>query len=85
MELVTDVRYHLGYRTAVDFAGLDFPGAAVNDFLPLGFRVGIHGVVEAGDELAGQIRPVLLGQSQHFSNFFSGHAHTRIVSPKPVD
>jgi hypothetical protein len=28
MELVTDVRYHLFHRTAIDFSGLDFPGVA---------------------------------------------------------
>jgi hypothetical protein len=73
------------HRTATDFAFLDLTGTAVNDFLPLRFGVGVHGVVEAGDELAGQIRPVLLRQGQHFSDFFSGHAHAGIISLRPAD
>lgn len=42
----------------MDFAFLDFAGAPVNQFVPLRFSVSIHGVVEAGDELMDQIRPV---------------------------
>jgi hypothetical protein len=35
--------------------------------------------------LACQIRPVLLRQGQHFGNFFSSHAHARIISLRPAD
>jgi hypothetical protein len=35
--------------------------------------------------LAGQIRPVLLRQGQHFGDFFSSHAHARIMSLRPAD
>ena len=60
-------------------------GTPVNDFVPLRLCIGIHGVVKAGDELMSQICPVLLRQGQHFSNFLSGHAHVRIISPTPGD
>ena len=85
MELGANVPYGFRHRAASDFAFLDFTGAAVYDFLPLRFGVGVHGVVKAGDELAGQIRPVLLRQGQHFGDFFSGHAHARIISLRPAD
>jgi len=85
MELGANVPDGFRHRTTSDFAFLDLTGAAVNNFLPLRFGVGIHGVVKAGNELAGQIRPVLLRQGQHFSDFFSGHAHARIISLRPAD
>jgi hypothetical protein len=52
MELVPDVLDNLPYRTATDFALLDFSGAPVNNFLPLDLSVSVDSVVEAGDELA---------------------------------
>ena len=55
-------------------------GAPVNDFLPLRFRFSNHGVVEAGNELTGQICPVLRRQGQHFGDFFRSNAHALTVS-----
>jgi len=80
MELGADVLNHLFFRAGVHPAFGQLTGTSLNDFLPLYFGVGIHGVVEAGDELTGQIGPVLYRQSQHFGNFFGGHTHTKIVS-----
>jgi hypothetical protein len=49
MEFVADILHHLLHRAAADFAFLDFAGAPVDDFVPLRFRIGVHGVVETGD------------------------------------
>lgn len=49
MELVADVLDHLLHRAATDFAFLDFAGASVDDFVPLRFRIGVHGVAETGE------------------------------------
>jgi hypothetical protein len=80
MELVADVLDNLVHRAATDFAFLDLAGAPVNDFLPLRFGVGVHGVVEAGDELVGKERPVLFGQGQHLGYFLGSNAHASRVS-----
>jgi hypothetical protein len=40
---------NLLHRAATDVAFLDLAGAPVNDFVPLRFRVSVHGVSEAGD------------------------------------
>ena len=85
MELGANVPDGFRHRAANDFAFLDFTGAAVYDFLPLHFGIGVHSGVKAADELAGQIRPVLLRQRQHFGDFFSSHAHARIMSLRPAD
>jgi len=60
MELVANVPDGFLHRAALNFAFLDLSGTALNDLVPHRFGVRIHGAVEAGDELAGQIRPVLL-------------------------
>ena len=57
------------HRAATDLAFLDLAGAAVNDFLPLRLGVSIHGVVEAGDELAGQVSPVRSGKASISATF----------------
>ena len=80
MELVADVLDNLLHRTAIDFAFLDFAGAPVNDFLPLRCGVSVHGVVEAGDRLAGKERPVLFRQGQHFGHFLGCNAHAGKIS-----
>src|ERR1035437_9335456 len=75
MELVADVLNNLLHRVATDLAFLNLAGAPVNDCVPLRFRVSIHGVIEARDELPGQIGPILFRQGQHFNHFFSRNAH----------
>jgi hypothetical protein len=72
------------YRAASHSAFLDLPGTMVKDFLPSRLGVSIHGTIKAGDELAGQIGPVLFRQGQHLGNFFSGYAHAGKISPFPV-
>src|SRR5438093_1133972 len=84
MELGADVLNDLLHRAATDFAFVDFAGAPVNDFLPLGFGVSVHSVVEAGNELTGQVRPVLRRQGQHFGHFSRSNAHALTVSAFPV-
>ena len=54
----------------------------MNDFLPRRFRLNVHGVVEAGDELAGKERPVSFRQGQQFGHFFSINAHAAKTSAK---
>ena len=67
--------HHVVHGTASDLALLDLAGTAVNDLVPLRFRIGILSGIEAGDELMGQIRPVGRGQGQHFGNLFSSDTH----------
>src|SRR5437667_9537198 len=59
MELFADSLHDLAHRVASDLALLDFTGTPIYNVLPQGFRVGIHDVVEAGDELARQERTIL--------------------------
>lgn len=80
MELVADVLNNFVHRAATDFAFLNLAGAPVNNCVPLRFRVSIHGVIEARDELPGQICPVLFRQRQHFNHFFSRNAHAAKIS-----
>jgi len=80
MELVADVLNNLLHRAATDFAFLNLAGTPVNDCVPLRFRVSIHGVIAARDELPGQICPVLFRQGQHFNHFFSRNAHAAKTS-----
>jgi hypothetical protein len=58
MQLFADVLNNLLHSTAIDFALLDFASASVDDFVPVGFGVGVHGgAIETGEELAGVLRP----------------------------
>lgn len=80
MELGANCPDGVGRRTAIDFASLNLVGAAVNDLLPLHFGIRVHRVVQARNELAGQIRAISLRQGQHFGDFLSGYAHAAIIS-----
>ena len=75
MELVADVLDNLLHRATTDFAFLNLAGAPVNHFVPLRSRVRVHGVIEAGDKLPGEERPVWFRQGQHFGHSFSSKAH----------
>ena len=60
-------------------------GAPVNDFVPLRLGVRVHGVIKAGNELAGQIRPVLLRQGHYFGHSLGSNAHAaKISASRPV-
>src|SRR6185503_13993627 len=83
MELVANLLDNLPRRTTTNFAFLDFTGAPVNDLVPLCLGVGVHGVFQTGNELAGQIRPIFFGQGQHLGHFLGGNAHATKISSKP--
>jgi len=85
MELGAKVPDGLRHRTATDLAFLDFAGTAVNGVAPLRFGITVHYVVKTGNELMGEEGSILNRQGQHFGDFFSGHAHARIISPNPAD
>lgn len=82
MEIGLDVPDHLFLWPGIHPALGHLAGAPVNDFAPLRFGVSVNGVVKTGDELASQIRAVLLGQGQHFGHFLSSNAHATKISPK---
>lgn len=52
IEPIADFLDHLLHRATTHFAFLDFATAPVNDIVPFRFRIGVHDVVEAGDELS---------------------------------
>jgi hypothetical protein len=79
MQMIADVLDNLLYRLTLDFALLDLSRAAINDFVPFRFRIVIHSLIEAGDELPGEIRPVWFRPGQYFSHFFR-NAHAPIIS-----
>lgn len=58
MEHGADVPDGVFNGAAADFCLVDLLGTAVEDFLPLGFCVGVLLRVEAGNELTGKERPV---------------------------
>jgi hypothetical protein len=76
MELGPNVPHHLCLWTGVHPALGHLARAPVNDFVPLRLGVCVHGVIKAGNELAGQTGPVLLRQGHHFGgDFLCGNAH----------
>ena len=79
-KLVPDILNNLLHWAATDLTLLDLAGASVNDFTPLRFRIGVHGVVEAGDQSAGKERPVCFRQGQHFGHFFGSDTHATKIS-----
>jgi len=61
MELMANVLEGLLHWQTNNGACLNFPRASVNDLVPFRFGALVHRVVQAGNELAGQERPVLFG------------------------
>src|ERR1035438_6581195 len=85
MEPGLNVPNHLCLRAGIHAALGHLAGAPVNDFVPLRLGVRVHGVIKAGNELAGQIRPVLLRQGHYFCHSLGGNAHAAKVSAsRPV-
>jgi hypothetical protein len=85
MELGLNVPNHLCFRAGIHAALGHLAGAPVNDFVPLRLGVRVHGVIKAGNELAGQIRPVLLRQGHYFGYSLGGNAHAaKISASRPV-
>ena len=80
MEPGPNVPHYLRLWTGVHPAPGHLAGAPVNDFISLRLGVRVHGVIKAGNELAGQTGPVLLRQAQRFArNFFGDNAHGQKV------
>ena len=84
MELCPNLANHFFLRTIIYPPLGHLAGAPVNDIVPLRLSVRVHGIVKAGDKLAGQIRPILFGQGHYFGHFFGGNAHAVIISPFPA-
>src|ERR1019366_3676681 len=85
MEPGLNVPNHLCLRAGIHAALGHLAGAPVNDFVPLLLGVRVHGVIKAGNELAGQIRPVLLRQGHYFGHSSGGNAHAaKISASRPV-
>jgi hypothetical protein len=82
MELATDIPNNLLHRPATDFALFYLAAASVNDVMPLRLGVSVHGIIEAGNELPGQIRPIFFRQSQDFGHSLSSKAHTGAISAR---
>lgn len=80
MEPGLDVPDHLFLWPGIHLALGHLAGTPVNDFVPLRFGVRVHGVIQAGEELPGEERPVLFRQGQHFGHLFSSNAHAAIIS-----
>jgi hypothetical protein len=82
MEPGSNVPDHFFLRAGVHLAFAHLAGTPVNNLIPLLLGVCVHGVIEAGNELAGQIRPVLFRQGHHFGHFFGGNAHAAKISAR---
>src|ERR1039458_8560444 len=80
MEPGLNVPNHLCLRAGIHAALGHLAGAPVNDFVPLRLGVRVHGVIKAGNELAGQIRPVLLRQGHYFGHSLGGNAPAAKIS-----
>ena len=85
MKLGPNIPDHFFFRADVNPSVGHLAGTPVNDLAPLRLGVRVHGAIQAGDELAGQICAILFRQGQHFGHFFSSNAHaTKILGKRPV-
>ena len=83
MEPGLNVPNYFGLRAGIHAALGDLTGAPVNDFVPLRLGVRVHGVIKAGNELAGQIRPVLLRQGHYFGHSLGGYVMRLNIGQPP--